>query len=339
MTLAQSTRKDTVWHATDMKWRHAKLLTAGIDTGTTTTQAVVVADKDLVAYNSVWNRDDDLNHAPQVLDEALRGMNIASNDVSYIVGTGYGGANIPLVQRTVSEIICHARGANHIIGPSLKTVLTMGGRECVAVSCEATGAVSEFLANACRPAECRENLCNACGAAQGMGIEAVADELGVRIEDVGAMSLGVEESELAERLTLPHDGREMINDDMLEEIAEEMLAQGGVSPLIGALGVVCSVLAKSQAAGLLRNGWSKPEILAAYCATLAHQAALLVKRLGVNETFIVTGGVAKNIGVVKRLEQELGIRAVVVEPDPQITAALGAALYAYDSIQNPPGPR
>ena len=68
--------------------------------------------------------------------------------------------------------------------------------------------------------------------------------------------------------------------------------------------------------------------------TLAHQAALLVKRLGVKETFAVTGGVAKNVGVVKRLEQELGIKAVVAEPDPQITAALGAALIAYDFLQD-----
>ncbi|MCJ7522969.1 MAG: benzoyl-CoA reductase, bzd-type, subunit Q, partial [Dehalococcoidia bacterium] len=67
---------------------------------------------------------------------------------------------------------------------------------------------------------------------------------------------------------------------------------------------------------------------------LAHQAALLVKRLGIEEGFAVTGGVAKNIGVVKRLEQELGIEAITVKPDPQITAALGAALFAHDFTRN-----
>jgi benzoyl-CoA reductase subunit A len=54
----------------------------------------------------------------------------------------------------------------------------------------------------------------------------------------------------------------------------------------------------------------------------------------VKETFAVMGGVAKNVGVVKRLEQELGIKAVVAEPDPQITAAQGAALFAYDFLQD-----
>jgi benzoyl-CoA reductase subunit A len=57
---------------------------------------------------------------------------------------------------------------------------------------------------------------------------------------------------------------------------------------------------------------------------------LLVKRLGVKEKLAVTGGVAKNIGVVKRLERELGVKTLVAGPDPQITASLGAALYARD---------
>jgi len=329
--------REYAWHAVDQNWQQADVVTAGIDVGSTTSQAVIITNGEIIAYSSLWNGADNPDSAQQALDAALDGTGMKRNDIHYIVRTGCGGTNIPMAERSVSEIACHAKGANHSIGPSPRTVLAMGGRDCVAIDCKETGSVASFLTNACPPAYCRENRCNACGAAQGRGIEAVADVLAIPIEEVGAMSLSVDEEVLAERLSVPFDERERIRDEMLEEIGEEILAQGGASPLSGALGVVCAVLAKSQASGLLRNGWSKAEILAAYCAALAHQAALLVQRIGVREDFVITGGVARNIGVVKRLERELGIKAVVMKPDPQITAALGAALHARDFVRNSRG--
>ena len=325
-----SRAKEYAWHASDRNWQQADVVTAGIDVGSTTSQAVIMTDGEIIAYSTLWDGADDPNSARQALDAALDGTGMKRNDIHYIVGTGCGVTNIPMAERSVSEIACHAKGANHGIGSSPRTVLAMGGRDCVVIDCKETGGVASFLTNACPPAYCRENLCNACGAAQGRGIEAVAEGLAIPIEEVGAMSLSVDEEVLVERLSVPFDEREKIRDEMLEEIGAEILAQGGASPLSGALGVVCAVLAKTQAAGLLRNGWSKAEILAAYCAALAHQAALLVKRMGVQEELVITGGVARNIGVVKRLERELGIKAVVMRPDPQIAAALGAALYARD---------
>jgi activator of 2-hydroxyglutaryl-CoA dehydratase len=232
----------------------------------------------------------------------------------------------------VSEIACHARGAHHAAGKSVRTVLAMGGRDCTAISCTKSGAVASFLANACRPAVCRENLCNACGAAQGQAIDAVAQVLNTPIDEVGDMSLAVDDDAVARRASLPHDDRELIEDDLLMEIGTEILAAGGISPLSGALSVVCAVLAGKQAAGLLRNGWSAPEILAAYSAALAHQAAQLVRRLGLRPELAITGGVAKNAGVVRRLERELGVRLIPAGPDPQMAAALGAALHAADYV-------
>ena len=334
MSIEYLREREYAWHATDKNWQQADVVTAGIDVGSTTSQAVIITNGEIIAYSTLWNGADDPDSAQQALDAALDGTGLKRNDIHYTMGTGCGGTDIPVAERSVSEISCHAKGANHSIGPSPRTVLAMGGRDCVVIDCKETGSVASFLTNACPPAYCRENRCNACGAAQGRGIEAVADVLAIPIEEVGAMSLSVDEEVLAERLSVPFDERERIRDEMLEEIGEEILAQGGASPLSGALGVVCAVLAKSQASGLLRNGWSKAEILAAYCAALAHQAALLVKRVGVQEEFVITGGVARNIGVVKRLERELEIKALVIKPDPQIAAALGAALYARDFVRN-----
>jgi benzoyl-CoA reductase subunit A len=56
----------------------------------------------------------------------------------------------------------------------------------------------------------------------------------------------------------------------------------------------------------------------------------LLERLGVEKEFIITGGIAKNVGVVKRIEEMLGFEGVSSPIDPQILGAVGAALFAKD---------
>lgn len=338
MSKKKSSIREYVWQATDSDWRKADMLTAGVDVGSTTLKAVVLSDGALLSYSILYSGADYPDSARKALEAALKGTGISRNNIHYIVGTGCGEANFSVVDRTVSEISCHARGANHSIGSSLRTILVIGGRDCTVMRCNKGGQVTSFLSNACPPSYCRENPCNACGAAQGNGLDAVAGSLGVPIEDIGELSLKVSDKQLKGRLALPLDIRARVHDGVLEEINEEVvtgghLLDGGSSPLGGALSVVCDVMAKSQTSALLRNGWSKKEILAVYCAALAHQAAMLVKRIGVEDDFVVVGGVAKNIGVVRRLEKELGIKSIVMKPDPQLSAALGAALFASDFLR------
>jgi activator of 2-hydroxyglutaryl-CoA dehydratase len=91
----------------------------------------------------------------------------------------------------------------------------------------------------------------------------------------------------------------------------------------------CVVYAKTEATGLLREGWPKNKVLAAYCSAMAHRIMTLLERIGVEEDFAITGGIAKNKGVVKRLEKEVGIKILDRSKyDPQIAGALGAALFA-----------
>jgi benzoyl-CoA reductase subunit A len=69
-------------------------------------------------------------------------------------------------------------------------------------------------------------------------------------------------------------------------------------------------------------------VLAAYCSAMAHRVVTLLERIGVEEDFAITGGISKNIGVVKRLEDELGVKSLATDYDPQIAGAIGAALFA-----------
>jgi benzoyl-CoA reductase subunit A len=92
----------------------------------------------------------------------------------------------------------------------------------------------------------------------------------------------------------------------------------------------CVVFAKSDAIGLLRKGWPKEKVLAAFCSAMASRVAELLERINVEKDFVITGGIAKNIGVVKRLEKIIGIKALPMKEgfDPMIAGSIGAALFA-----------
>jgi benzoyl-CoA reductase subunit A len=55
----------------------------------------------------------------------------------------------------------------------------------------------------------------------------------------------------------------------------------------------------------------------------------LVKRVGVADKFVITGGISKNVGMVARIEEKIGLKVHTPE-EPQIAGAVGAALFALD---------
>jgi predicted CoA-substrate-specific enzyme activase len=135
-----------------------------------------------------------------------------------------------------------------------------------------------------------------CAAGTGRGMEVFADLLNVPIGEVGEMSLSVEEEP-------------------------------------GPVSSTCVVFAKSEASALLRKGWPKERVLAAYCSAMAHRVVALLERIGVDREFAITGGIAKNLGVVRRLERELKVEALDTRQDTQIAGALGAALFGKALVE------
>jgi activator of 2-hydroxyglutaryl-CoA dehydratase len=67
---------------------------------------------------------------------------------------------------------------------------------------------------------------------------------------------------------------------------------------------------------------------------MAHKMVELLLRLGMEKEFAITGGQAKNIGTVRRVEKELNIKALPwSEVDPQLAGAIGAALFARALVE------
>lgn len=112
----------------------------------------------------------------------------------------------------------------------------------------------------------------------------------------------------------------------LEEIGPRSLA-----PVDGPLPIdsACAVFAENNVLHLLRQGKHVNDILAGAADALVNRIVTLLQKVGVAEGFSISGGVAKNIGIVRRLESRLGVRARIA-CEPQLVGAIGAALFAQE---------
>jgi len=262
-----------------MDWHEAKMVTAGVDIGSVGSKAVVMLDGKLYAYSVMRTGGVSEETAIRVMNWALEGTGLKNKNVHYVVGTGYGRVNVPFAKRTITEIACHARGAHYIYGPTVRTVLDIGGQDCKAIRCDERGKVMSFLMN------------DKCAAGTGRGLEVFADLIRVSIEEVGKASLSVEKEPPPVSNT-------------------------------------CVIFAKAESVALLRQGWQKEKVAAAYHLAMVNRIIDLLTKVGIEKDFVVTGGVAKNTGIVFRLERNLGIKALEPKLDPILAGAMGAALFA-----------
>ncbi|MBI5911296.1 MAG: benzoyl-CoA reductase, bzd-type, subunit Q [Betaproteobacteria bacterium] len=134
-----------------------------------------------------------------------------------------------------------------------------------------------------------------CAAGTGRSIEVMAALLQVRLEDVGRLSMEA------------NDGPAKISN-------------------------TCVVFAKSEVLALARQGVPTSDILAGLCDGVAERVKVLLRAVGVEEDFVISGGISKNLGVVRRVEQKLGVISRICF-EPQIVGALGAALFARDFLE------
>ncbi len=92
---------------------------------------------------------------------------------------------------------------------------------------------------------------------------------------------------------------------------------------------VCTVFAESEVVGLLARGEKREDIIKAVHNSVVERIFGLASRVGIEPDVVVSGGVAKNQGVIRALKDKLGFEPLVPD-EPQIIGALGAALLAKE---------
>ena len=134
-----------------------------------------------------------------------------------------------------------------------------------------------------------------CAAGTGRALEVMAESLGIAVSELGPLSL---ESKDPAVLRKP-----------------------------------CCILTQIEILHLLFEGRKRADIAAAINEITSMQILSLVRDLDVKKDFAFTGGMAKNIGLVRCLEQALGAELVRFPEDPQLVGAIGAALFAADRVR------
>ncbi len=89
----------------------------------------------------------------------------------------------------------------------------------------------------------------------------------------------------------------------------------------------CAVFAESETISRIAEGAKKEDILAGIHKALAAKIVAMVERAGLEKDLVIAGGGAKDIGLVRNIEEATGVK-LLVPPEPQILAALGAWLIA-----------
>ena len=93
---------------------------------------------------------------------------------------------------------------------------------------------------------------------------------------------------------------------------------------------VCTVFVKSEAVAFMKQGMSKADILAGLHEAISRRVVTLLQRVGIADKFVITGGIARNVGVATKIGELLGGIEIAIPTEPQIAGALGAALFAFD---------
>jgi len=157
----------------EKKWKNKDVITAGVDVGSVGSKATIMIDGEVYSWGVMRTGSNSPDSAKKALDWAMEGTGLRLDDLKYIVGTGYGRVNVPMANKAITEIACHAKGANYIWGPRVRTVLDVGGQDIKAIRCDETGRVTSFLMN------------DKCAAGTGRGMEVFADLLKIPIEKIG----------------------------------------------------------------------------------------------------------------------------------------------------------
>ena len=150
-------------------------ITAGIDVGSTYTKTVLLdVDNNIVARHQMNTGFKLAEVAEKCFHACLAAADFTSDDVAYIIATGYGRHQVTFKDVMVTDITASARGC-HLLFPDSRTVLDVGGQTMKAIRLEPDGKVKSFRQN------------DKCAAGTGAFLEKTARYMGYETNDIGGL--------------------------------------------------------------------------------------------------------------------------------------------------------
>ncbi len=147
----------------------------------------------------------------------------------------------------------------------------------------------------------------------------------IRVDETGRAEAFVKNDKCAAGSGLFLETMSTVLEVPLELMGELSLKAEGCEEVSG----ICAVFAESEVISHIHRGVPKDHILAGLHKAVAGRILEILGKVGIKSDVVVTGGVAKNVAIIKELESKIGL-SIIMPLEPQIVGALGAALLARD---------
>jgi len=292
MTQGYGKWPESSWQSDKVDWKAAKAITAGVDIGTTSAQCAVFCDGELAAWANIRVGASFKKAADEVIAKALEGTGLTAGKIGAIAATGFARDNAGYAAKKLDEVHCHAKGARYMFGPSVHTVVDLGGQTLKAIRLYDWDRVQDIAIN------------DKCATGQGRNIEQMCDLLEVPITEIGEKSLDVKADPEPVSTTCYNFARTETMGQFRPEFRAEALTENEV-----------------YATHMLAVAWRM-------LGAIGKMQPLDPGEIMCYEDLGLTGGLAKNPGITKRIERELRVTACTSEVDPMLAGAIGAALLA-----------
>lgn len=281
---------ETSWQSGAGGWKNAKTIKAGVDVGTTSSQAAILCDGELFAYASIRTGADFKLAAKNAMEKALGASGMTVKDIAAVGATGFGRSNVDGAAQSLDEIQCHGKGARYLFGKEVKTVIDLGGQTLKTIRLFGWDRVADFKTS------------DKCATGFGRSIETMSNIFQVPITEIGPKSLDVEKDPEPSSTTCYNFTNPEAVGLMRPGYREKEYNDNEI-----------------LASYLFTIVWRA-------LSTIGKIAPLDIGDIKLEEKVGFTGGLAKNPGITKRLERELAISAMEPKYDPMLAGAIGAAL-------------
>jgi (R)-2-hydroxyacyl-CoA dehydratese activating ATPase len=244
----------------------------GVDLGSTTAKTVILdMGGRMVASNVVQMGSVSGDAVKASMAAALAQAGIGEADLARAVSTGYGRRMIDIVDKSYTEITCHARGAAALV-PGARMVIDIGGQDSKVIAIDETGLVETFAMN------------DRCAGGTGKFLEVLARALDVELNEMGPLALTAKEELRISSMCATFAETEVIS----------LLAEGRAKPDI--LGAVHAAIAKRTFGLVSRVGKRGPVVMTGGVANNAAAVHYIQKELGLPLQLAPTPQVAGALG-------------------------------------------
>ncbi len=164
------------------------MYTVGLDVGSMMTKAVLLGDgawRGMAIPTGYSPRQ----AGEQAFERLLEGSGLSRGDVDVIIGTGYGRVALSFIDKAVTEITCHARGAHYLV-EGTDMVIDIGGQDSKVILTDGAGNVVNFAMN------------DKCAAGTGRFLQVMATALGCDVSELAGLARGAEPAQISSMCTV-----------------------------------------------------------------------------------------------------------------------------------------